>query len=118
MKTKILGAWAGGVAVGFATAVVVLSNGCIGKARADDVTVVDCKTLGQKAEFTLPDTNPETFARLTVVLSDDAPCRGMQTLKVSSVQAPATDGKVTLDCPSIDCDGKPLAHGAYSFVLR
>jgi len=98
MKTKILGAWAGGCAVGFATAVVVLSSGCIGKARADTTTTVACSS-SDKATLTLSNPDPAQLATISAVELVEGGSLGgrlAQTIPDLSIR----DGVVTAGCSS------------------
>lgn len=120
-KTEVLGALAVGCAAGWAICMAAMSSGCFAAwmavARADDVTTVECTMSGQKVEFALPDTNPETFARLSVVRAD-TDCAGVPQLSLQK-DVVAKDGKVTFDCPDSNCQGmKGHPHGVFTFVLR
>ncbi len=123
MRLGIVTALGVGSAFGFCLATVLLSSGCffgafaMKKALASDVVTVECTQPGQKAEFTLPDDSPETFARLSVVLSDTG-CDGTSAV-LSTKDASAIDGKVTFPCPNSDCQGHAgHPHGTFSFILR
>lgn len=96
MNARILGAWAMGVAAGFATATVMLGSGigCVGKARAADTATAACKP-GAEVSHQFSGRAPADLANIGVLVSTGNPNGSYQPASHITV---GSDGTVTATC--------------------